>query len=119
MIGKRMKGWLLSFAMLICCFTMSACDVKGLLSNVFQSAEESSSVESSLESSSPEESSSESSFDSSSSEESSSEEVDSSSEDSSSEDAVCQHTGGTASCTTLAVCQLCGESYGELGAHAS
>ncbi len=28
-------------------------------------------------------------------------------------DYVCAHTGGTATCTTLAVCQTCGESYGE------
>ena len=27
----------------------------------------------------------------------------------------CQHTGGTATCTEAAVCELCGESYGEFG----
>ena len=30
---------------------------------------------------------------------------------------VCAHTGGTATCTTLAVCESCGASYGELAAH--
>ena len=29
----------------------------------------------------------------------------------------CEHEGGTATCTKLAVCTKCGESYGELGAH--
>ena len=28
----------------------------------------------------------------------------------------CEHTGGTATCTTKAVCSICGESYGELNA---
>ncbi len=28
-----------------------------------------------------------------------------------------EHTGGTATCNTLAVCEVCGESYGELAAH--
>ena len=31
--------------------------------------------------------------------------------------AVCQHTGGTATCEDLAVCTACGESYGELADH--
>ena len=30
---------------------------------------------------------------------------------------ACEHMGGTATCTELAVCELCGEGYGELGAH--
>ena len=29
----------------------------------------------------------------------------------------CQHTGGTATCTEAAVCELCGESYGEALGH--
>ncbi|MBP3593656.1 MAG: leucine-rich repeat protein [Lachnospiraceae bacterium] len=29
----------------------------------------------------------------------------------------CAHTGGTATCTTLAVCESCGASYGEVGGH--
>ena len=29
----------------------------------------------------------------------------------------CAHTGGTATCTTLAVCESCGVSYGEFGDH--
>ncbi len=29
----------------------------------------------------------------------------------------CAHTGGTATCTTLAVCSVCGVSYGEFGDH--
>ena len=31
--------------------------------------------------------------------------------------AECAHTGGTATCKAQAVCELCGESYGELAAH--
>lgn len=31
--------------------------------------------------------------------------------------ACTEHTGGTATCKDLAVCQVCGESYGELGGH--
>ena len=30
---------------------------------------------------------------------------------------VCAHTGGTATCTTLAVCDICKTAYGELGGH--
>lgn len=30
---------------------------------------------------------------------------------------VCKHTGGTATCTEAAVCELCGESYGEALGH--
>ena len=30
----------------------------------------------------------------------------------------CDHTGGEATCTTQAVCDICGESYGEVGSHA-
>ena len=29
----------------------------------------------------------------------------------------CQHTGGTATCTEAAVCEICGESYGEAAGH--
>ncbi len=29
----------------------------------------------------------------------------------------CTHTGGTATCTALAVCEVCGEAYGELAEH--
>ena len=32
-------------------------------------------------------------------------------------DEVCGHDGGTATCTEKAVCDICGESYGELAAH--
>lgn len=32
-------------------------------------------------------------------------------------DKECQHSGGTATCTEKAVCEQCGESYGELLAH--
>ena len=31
----------------------------------------------------------------------------------------CTHIGGTATCTTQAVCTVCGESYGELGDHST
>ena len=30
---------------------------------------------------------------------------------------VCEHTGGLASCTEQAICQTCGEAYGELASH--
>ena len=33
------------------------------------------------------------------------------------EDKECAHTGGTATCTEKAVCDLCGEEYGELAEH--
>ena len=33
------------------------------------------------------------------------------------EQKVCQHTGGTATCTEAAVCELCGESYGTALGH--
>lgn len=29
----------------------------------------------------------------------------------------CTHTGGTATCLNKAVCELCGEEYGELADH--
>jgi len=32
-------------------------------------------------------------------------------------EAACAHTGGTATCKELAVCELCGEAYGELAEH--
>ena len=31
--------------------------------------------------------------------------------------ASCEHAGGTATCTEAAVCEKCGESYGELAPH--
>ena len=40
-----------------------------------------------------------------------------SSEEESSEETPCEHTGGTATCTKQAVCDVCGESYGELLEH--
>ena len=30
---------------------------------------------------------------------------------------ACEHTGGTATCTDLAICEKCGESYGETLPH--
>ena len=33
------------------------------------------------------------------------------------EQQACQHTGGTATCTEKAVCELCGESYGSALGH--
>lgn len=56
----------------------------------------------------------ESSIDESSEEESSSSES-SSEENSSSE---CEHSGGTATCTEAAICEKCGESYGDIPGHA-
>ena len=33
------------------------------------------------------------------------------------EDPACEHTGGTATCSKKAICELCGEAYGELAEH--
>lgn len=41
----------------------------------------------------------------------------SSSDDASDESSVCEHTGGTATCTEKAECEKCGEEYGELAPH--
>ena len=42
---------------------------------------------------------------------------DTGSTDTGSTDAPCEHTGGTATCTAKAECELCGEEYGEFAAH--